>query len=48
VDLGAAPPSDEATICRFRHLVEQHDVCGMMLDGVNIHLEAMFGIKGPS
>lgn len=25
---------------RFRHLLEQHDLCGMMLDAVNIHLES--------
>jgi IS5 family transposase len=40
VDLGAAPAPDETTICRFRHLLEKHDLCGMMLDVVNIHLEA--------
>ena len=44
VDLGAAPAPDETTICRFRHLLEKHDLCGMMLDAVNIHLEAK-GIK---
>ncbi len=40
VDLGAAPAPDETTICRFRHLLEKHDLCGMMLDAVNLHLEA--------
>ena len=44
VDLGAAPAPDETTICRFRHLLEQHDLCGMMLEAANIHLEAR-GIK---
>ena len=44
VDLGAAPAPDETTVCRFRHLLEQHDLCGMMLETVNIHLEAK-GIK---
>jgi IS5 family transposase len=44
VDLGAAPAPDETTILRFRHLLEKHDLCGMMLDAVNIHLEAK-GIK---
>ena len=44
VDLGAAPAPDETTICRFRHLLETHDLCGMMLDAVNLHLEAK-GIK---
>ena len=40
VDLGAAPARDETTIYRFRHLLEKHDLCGMMLETVNIHLEA--------
>ena len=40
VDLGAGPAPDETTICRFLHLLEKHDLCGMMLDVVNIHLEA--------
>ena len=40
VDLGAAPAPDETTICRFRHLLGKQDLCGMMLDAVNIHLEA--------
>jgi IS5 family transposase len=44
VDLGAAPAPDETTICRFRHLLEKHALCGLMLDAVNIHLEAK-GIK---
>ena len=44
VDLGAAPAPDETTVCRFRHLLEKHDLCGMMLEAVNIHLEAR-GIK---
>ena len=44
VDLGAAPAPDETTICRFRHLLEKHDLCGEMLEAVNLHLEAR-GIK---
>ena len=40
VDLGVAPAPDETTICRFRHLLETHDLGGMMLEAVNIHLEA--------
>jgi IS5 family transposase len=32
VDLGAAPAPDETTICRFRHLLEKHDLCGLMLE----------------
>ena len=44
VDLGAAPAPDETTICRFRHLLEKHDLCGLMLEAVNVHLESK-GIK---
>jgi IS5 family transposase len=44
VDLGIAAAPDETTILRFRHLLEQHDLGGMMLDAVNVHLEAK-GIK---
>jgi IS5 family transposase len=44
VDLGIAAAPDETTILRFRHLLEQHDLGGLMLDAVNVHLEAR-GIK---
>ena len=44
VDLGAAPAPDETAICRLRHLLEKHDLCGLMLEAVNIHMEAK-GIK---
>ena len=44
VDLGMAAAPDETTILRFRHLLEKHDLGGMMLNAVNIHLEAR-GIK---
>lgn len=40
MDLGIAPAPDETTVLRFRHLLEQHDLCGMMLDAVNLHLES--------
>jgi transposase, IS5 family len=40
VDLGVAPAPDETTVLRFRHLLEKHDLCGKMLDAVNLHLEA--------
>ncbi len=39
VDLGAAAAADETTILRFRHLLEQHDLCGKMLDTVNLYLD---------
>jgi len=40
VDLGVAPAPDETTVCRFRHLLEKHDLGGLMLEAVNLHLEA--------
>src|SRR5579875_1333091 len=40
VDLGIAPAPDETTVCRFRHLLEKHDLGGLMLEAVNVHLEA--------
>jgi len=40
VDLGVAPAPDETTVLRFRHLLEKHDLCGAMLEAVNLHLEA--------
>ncbi len=39
VDLGRAAAPDETTILRFRHLLEEHDLCGRMLDTVNLYLE---------
>jgi IS5 family transposase len=39
VDLGRAPVPDETTICRFRHLLEKHELGGAMLDAVNHHLD---------
>jgi IS5 family transposase len=40
VDLGRAPEPDETTICKFRHLLEEHDLGGALLDAVNRHLES--------
>jgi IS5 family transposase len=40
VDLGVAPAPDETTICRFRHLLEKHDLGEEMLEAVNHHLAA--------
>ena len=39
VDLGRAAAPDETTILNFRHLLERHDLCGAMLDAVNLYLE---------
>jgi transposase, IS5 family len=44
VDLGIASAPDETTVLRFRHLLEKHDLGGLMLEAVNVHLEAK-GIK---
>jgi IS5 family transposase len=30
VDLRVAPAPDETTICRFRHLLEKHDLGGLI------------------
>ena len=40
VDLGVAPAPDQTTVLRFRHLLEKYDLCGAMLEAVNLHLEA--------
>src|SRR6266567_5482327 len=45
VDLGLAAAPDETTVCRFRHLLETHDLGGAVLDAVNHHL-ASKGIRG--
>ena len=39
VDLGRAAAPDESTILTFRHLLEQHDLCGKILDAVNLYLD---------
>lgn len=38
VDLGRAAAPDETTILRFRRLLEQHELCGQILDAVNHYL----------
>jgi len=38
VDLGRAAAPDETTILRFRRLLEQHELCGKILDTVNHYL----------
>ena len=40
IDLGRAPAPDESTILGFRHLLEQHDLGGAMLEAVNHYLES--------
>jgi transposase, IS5 family len=39
VDLGQEPAPDETTVCKFRHLLEEHDLGGEMLETVNQHLQ---------
>src|ERR1700745_2136596 len=40
VDLGVAQAPHETSIWRFRHRLEKHDLGGLMLEAVNVHLEA--------
>jgi len=39
VDLGKEPAPDETTVCKFRHLLEEHNLGGEMLETVNLYLE---------
>ncbi len=38
IDLGEAPVPDETTICKFRHLLERHDLGKKLFAGVNQYL----------
>jgi IS5 family transposase len=40
IDLGQEPAPDETTVCKFRHLLEEHNLGGEMLQTVNLHLES--------
>ena len=40
IDLGREPVPDETRVCKFRHLLEQHQLGGEMLETVNLHLQA--------
>src|SRR5215471_10365678 len=44
IDLGREPVPDETTVCRFRHLLEQHDLGRQLFDEVQRHLAAQ-GLK---
>src|SRR6516164_1306773 len=44
IDLGREPVPDETTVCRFRHLLEQHDLGRQLFDEVQRHLVAK-GLK---
>jgi len=39
IDLGCEPVPDETTVCRFRHLLEEHQQGGKILQAVNLYLE---------
>src|SRR5438046_10745733 len=40
IDLGREPAPDETTVCRFRHLLEEHDLGQQLFDKVQQHLAA--------
>jgi IS5 family transposase len=40
IDLGQEPVPDETTVCKFRHLLETHNLGGALLETVNLHLES--------
>jgi IS5 family transposase len=44
IDLGGEPVPDETTVCRFRHLLEQHGLGQRLFDKVQRHLAAR-GLK---
>jgi IS5 family transposase len=44
IDLGREPASDKTTVCRFRHLLETHDLGRRLFDEVQRHLAAK-GLK---
>jgi transposase, IS5 family len=44
IDLGREPVPDETTVCRFRHLLEQHDLGRRLFEEVHRYLEGK-GLK---
>ena len=40
LDLGQEPAPDETTVCKFRHLLEEHRLGEKILGTVNLHLQA--------
>ena len=40
IDLGRESVPDETTVCKFRHLLEEHQLGGQMLEAVNLHLQS--------
>ena len=39
IDLGREPVPDETTVCKFRHLIEQHELGQRLFSAVNAHLQ---------
>lgn len=39
IDLGNEPVPDETTVCKFRHLLERHDLGARIFERVNEHLQ---------
>jgi transposase, IS5 family len=44
IDLGREPVPDETTVCKFRHLLEKHEMGRKLFEQVHVHLEKQ-GIK---
>jgi IS5 family transposase len=44
IDLGREPAPDETTVCKFRHLLEKHEIGRRLFEQVHVHLEKQ-GIK---
>jgi len=44
IDLGREPVPDETTACKFRHLLEKHEIGRQLFEQVHVHLEKQ-GIK---
>ena len=40
IDLGHEPAPDETTICKFRHLLERHELGRQIFEQVGVHLQA--------
>ncbi len=39
IDLGREPAPDETTVCKFRHLLESHNLGGQLFSLINEYLE---------
>ena len=39
IDLGNEPVPDETTVCKFRHLLERHELGARIFTGINEHLQ---------